>query len=63
MNIISIRGMSCEHCRKAVTEALEEIGLQDVDVDIKDGIATFAETNVDMLTLRKAISGAGFDIG
>lgn len=63
MNIISIRGMSCEHCKKAVTEALEGLGLKDIEVDIKNGIATFAKCDVDMLSLRRAIGEAGFDIG
>lgn len=63
MNILSVKGMSCEHCAKAVKEALEGVGLENVEVDVKSGVATFAKSDIDMETLRQAIDEAGYDIG
>ena len=39
---IKVTGMSCEHCVKRVTKAIESIaGIKDVQVDLKSGEATF----------------------
>lgn len=65
MKTIKIKGMSCQHCVKAVTKALSEIdGIQDVKVDLAGGEATFAEVKpVDLQILRERIEKAGFELG
>ena len=61
---IKIRGMSCQHCVKAVTKALGGIdGIKDVSVDLEKGEATFTEEKpVDRKLIRERIAKAGFDV-
>ena len=65
MTTIKIKGMSCNHCVRAVTRALEAIGaIKNVKVDLKRGEASFDETGpVDMEKIREQIKKAGYDIG
>jgi copper chaperone len=65
MKTIKIKGMSCQHCVKAVTKALSEIsGLENVTVDLMKGEASFTETRpVDQELLREHIKKAGFELG
>jgi copper chaperone len=40
--VLKVEGMSCEHCAKAVTNAVSGIsGTQDVSVDLKGGTVSF----------------------
>jgi len=40
--VLKVDGMSCEHCVKAVTNAVSGIsGTQDVSVDLKNGTVSF----------------------
>ena len=61
---IKIRGMSCQHCVKAVTKALGGIdGIKDVSVDLEKGEATFTEEKpVDGALIQEQIAKAGFDV-
>ncbi len=44
MTRVKITGMSCNHCVMAVSKALKEIeGLEEVNVDLAKGEATFTE--------------------
>ena len=65
MKTVKIKGMSCQHCVKAVTKALSEIaGIKDVKVDLERGEATFDEVKpIDQALLREQIKKAGFDLG
>ena len=65
MRTIKIKGMSCQHCVKAVTKALGEIdGIEGVKVDLSKGEASFNETGpVDEQLLREKIKKAGFELG
>ena len=65
MRTIKIKGMSCQHCVKAVTKALGEIdGVTDVQVDLNKGEATFEEmTPVALELLQERIKKAGFELG
>jgi len=62
---IKIKGMSCEHCVKAVTKALNGIqGISDVVVSLEAGEATFSyEGAVDQDLLREQIEDAGYELG
>ena len=65
MRTIKIKGMSCEHCAKAVVKALSEIeGVTDAKVDLSKGEASFEESNpIDDDVLRKRIEKAGYELG
>lgn len=65
MKTVKIKGMSCQHCVKAVTKALEEIeGVSNVMVDLSRGEATFEEMSpVDAGLMRDKIKKAGFELG
>ena len=65
MRTIKIKGMSCQHCVKAVTKTLSEIdGINDVQVDLVRGEATFDEVKpVDLELLKEHIKKAGFELG
>jgi copper chaperone len=65
MRTIKVKGMSCQHCVKAVTKALGELdGVQDVKVDLAKGEASFEETKpLDAEVLREKIKKAGFELG
>ena len=59
---ILIEGMHCEHCSKAVTEALEKVnGVRRVSVDLKKKIAVVDVENVKDEILAEAIDSIGFE--
>jgi copper chaperone len=64
MTTLKIKGMSCQHCVKAVVKALSEIdGVTGVTVDLLSGQATFEETKpVDMNLVRERIEKAGYNL-
>ncbi len=46
MPSIKVNGMSCEHCRKSVTEALNKLpGVKDVKVDLLTGSASWTDAD------------------
>ncbi|MBN1571588.1 MAG: heavy-metal-associated domain-containing protein [Deltaproteobacteria bacterium] len=65
MRTIKIKGMSCGHCVKAVTEALEGVdGVENVSVSLEMGEATFDEYGtVDMDVVREVVEDAGYEVG
>jgi copper chaperone CopZ len=65
MKRIEVKGMSCSHCVKAVTAALQAIeGVDHVNVSLEKGEATFDEVKpVDMAVIVENIRKAGFDVG
>lgn len=65
MKTLKIKGMSCQHCVRAVTKVLEETaGVRDVRVDLARGEATFEEDRpVDLELIRDGIRKAGFELG
>ncbi len=65
MKTVKIKGMSCQHCVKAVKKALEEIdGIAEVAVDLSTGEAAFEETHpVDGELIREKIKKAGYELG
>jgi copper chaperone len=65
MAIIKIKGMSCEHCVKSVTRALDEIdGVKNVKVSLEKGEAVFDEEKpVDMGKVKENIEKAGYEVG
>jgi copper chaperone len=61
---LKVKGMSCEHCVKAVTNALSALaGVANVSVNLKDGTASFsydpALTPIE--AIKAAITDEGFE--
>jgi copper chaperone len=65
MRTIKVKGMSCQHCVKAVTKGLMEIeGVTDVKVDLMAGEVSFEEASpVAAALLGEKVKKAGFELG
>lgn len=65
MKTVKVKGMSCQHCARAVDKALSEIeGVSEVKVDLARGEVSFEETKpVDMKIVRERIEKAGYEFG
>lgn len=65
MRTIKVKGMSCQHCAKAVIKALGEIeDVSNVTIDLDKGEATFDERKpVGTELLRERITKAGYELG
>ena len=61
---ITVTGMSCEHCEKAVRAEISAIrGVSQVDVDVASGeVKILAEPVPDTATLRAAVEEAGYQL-
>jgi copper chaperone CopZ len=61
---LKIEGMSCEHCVRAVTQALQSIdGIEDVSVSLEDKQAVFsAPEELDMERVKKAVQEEGYTV-
>ncbi len=64
MRTIKIKGMSCQHCVKAVKKALEEIeGVSNVSVDLLKGEAAYDVSRpVDTDVIKEKIKKAGYEV-
>lgn len=61
--IYSVPGVSCGHCRAAITEEVEKVtGVTSVDVDLDAKRVSIAGEHLDDNALRAAIDEAGFDV-
>lgn len=63
--VLKIEGMSCAHCQKAVTEALQELeGVSSVSVDLDGGKATvsFDPAKVNEAAMTEAVEEAGYEV-
>ena len=59
----SVPGMSCGHCRAAITSEVEKVaGVASVDVDLDAKRVTVAGSALDDTAVRAAIDEAGYDI-
>jgi copper chaperone len=62
---VNIEGMSCEHCVKAVTDAVTALpSVSDVDVNLSAGTASliFDPGAVSYGAIKEAIEDQGFDV-
>ncbi len=59
-----IEGMTCAHCVRAVTEALESVnGVESAMVDLESGLASItSKTPIDLEALRSAVEEEGYGI-
>jgi copper chaperone len=63
--ILNVEGMSCEHCVKAVSNALLAIdGVEDVAVSLQDKTASFRYDSalVSLETISAAIIDEGYEV-
>ncbi|NLW20775.1 MAG: heavy-metal-associated domain-containing protein [Clostridiales bacterium] len=63
--IIRIAGMSCQHCERAVKEALLALpGVRAVQVDLEAGSAaiSYDQAQVSLDEMKAAIEGQGYDV-
>ena len=63
---IQVKGMSCDHCRKSVTEAVANVpGVKDVQVDLASGKASWQDADaaspVPVDAVKKAVNAIGFE--
>ena len=59
----SVPGMSCGHCRTAVTTEVERVpGVASVDVDLDTKRVIVAGADLDDAAVRAAIDEAGYDV-
>ncbi len=60
---LSVAGMSCEHCRDAITgEVLQVPGVRAVDVDLGTKRVAVTGVALDEAAVRDAIGEAGYDV-
>jgi copper chaperone CopZ len=61
--LYAVPGISCAHCRAAITEEVEQVaGVTAVDVDLDARTVTVTGEQVDDGAVRAAIDEAGYDI-
>ena len=63
--VLKIVGMSCAHCQKAVTDALQGLsGVRSVQVDLGAGQATVAydPAKVTVQAMKEAVAEAGYEV-
>jgi copper chaperone len=57
-----VAGMTCEHCKAAVTDEVERVaGVVAVDVDLDSKLVRVRGTGVDEAAVVAAIDEAGYD--
>jgi copper chaperone len=59
----SVPGVSCEHCRAAITEEVSAVaGVESVVVDLDGKHVSVGGADVDDAAVRAAIDKAGYDV-
>lgn len=59
----TVPGMSCEHCRTAITNEVSAVsGVESVDVDLDAKLVSVRGSGVDGAAVRAAIDEAGYDV-
>ncbi|WP_349410141.1 copper chaperone CopZ [Pseudalkalibacillus sp. SCS-8] len=62
---LQVEGMTCNHCKQAVTNALAELnGVNEVDVDLEKGTASvqYEEGKVTEEDMKNAVEEQGYDV-
>jgi copper chaperone len=61
--IYSVPGVSCEHCRVAITEEVSAVaGVESVEVDLARKLVAVRGHDLDGAAVRAAIGEAGYDV-
>ncbi len=62
MKTFNVKGMTCEHCRRAVIQAIQSRDSDaKVDVDLEAGVVQ-VEGGLDEASIREAIEEAGYQV-
>jgi copper ion binding protein len=61
---ITVAGMSCAHCVKAVTEEVSKLdGVASVDIDLASGaVRVESDRPIDADALKEAVDEAGYEV-
>ncbi|ENQ3107441.1 copper chaperone CopZ [Bacillus cereus] len=62
---LNVQGMTCNHCKMAVTNALTELeGVQNVEVQLQEGTVNveYDEAKVDVEKMKETIEDQGYDV-
>lgn len=62
---LEVNGMSCEHCVRTVTKALEELdGVNKAKVNLKKGLAKvkYDSEKIGVDNLTKAVTDVGYEV-
>ena len=61
---LTVTGMSCQHCEKAVINALEDIGVTSVTASAKNNSVeiTFDSNKISLESIKNEISDVGYAI-
>lgn len=65
MASVTVKGMSCDHCKSAVGKAIAALpGITDVSVDLASGKAEWRgdESPEAMQAVKKAVEEVGFEV-
>jgi copper chaperone len=64
LSVITVTGMTCEHCEKAVRAEISAIpGVSQVDVDVASGeVRILAEPAPERADLQAAVEEAGYQL-
>lgn len=63
--IINVEGMSCDHCKMAVSKAVSELeGVSAVEVSLENKTVSvdFEENKLPIDAIEQAIEGQGYDV-
>jgi copper chaperone len=63
--VVTVTGMSCEHCVKAVTQAAQSLeGVKNVKVDLKAGTASleYDPAKTTLAKIKAAIEDQGYEV-
>jgi copper chaperone len=61
--ILSVPGVTCEHCRTAIAKEVGTVtGVQSVEVDLEQKLVTVTGSELDDAAIRDAIDEAGYDV-
>jgi len=63
--ILNVAGMSCDHCKMAVTKAVSALdGVTAVEVSLENNTASvqFEESKLALETIRQAIEAQGYEV-
>ncbi|MCF6136732.1 copper chaperone CopZ [Pseudalkalibacillus berkeleyi] len=62
---LQVEGMTCNHCKSAVTNALKELdGVKEVTVNLEKGEASvvYEEGTVNESDMKNAVEDQGYDV-
>jgi copper chaperone len=63
--ILNVEGMSCDHCKMAVTKAVRSLeGVGSVEVSLENNTVTieFEQSKLPLETIKQAIEAQGYDV-